>query len=314
MNVKSLPQLLDTFKDEATCVKYFENLIWGGKPVCPHCKSDKTPYTLKKGYKCSNNECYKKFTVKVGTVLESSKIPLRTWFAAVFLATCHKKGISSVQLALDLNVTQKTAWFMLHRIREMLKDKTETKLSGIVEIDEAHIGGLEPNRHKSKRQAKDVDGRPTGLANDGTIYNKKKTVIAVIERGGKVVVKSVSGANVESAKFMIDTYIQDGSDLMTDESPIYVNTTKHLNRQTVNHGSFEFVNGTAHTNTVENFFSVLKRAIYGTYHQVSAKHLPSYLNECAARFNNRDSNPYNNIDMFLSNSRGYLAYKNLIAK
>src|SRR5688572_10559432 len=121
MNFKSLPQLLDFFKDEATCIRYFEQQRWNGKPVCPFCKTDKAPYVTKRGYRCSDKACDKKFTVKVGTIFESSKIPFRIWFGAIYLITNHKKGISSHQLACDLDITQKTAWFVLHRIREMLK-------------------------------------------------------------------------------------------------------------------------------------------------------------------------------------------------
>lgn len=127
MNFKSLPQLLDHFREEKTCVEYYANLRWGGNPVCPHCDSE-NPYNTTRGYKCSNNECYKKFTVETGTIFENSKIPFRIWFASIWLATSHKKGISSVQLALDLGLTQKTAWFVLHRIREMLKDKAPKML------------------------------------------------------------------------------------------------------------------------------------------------------------------------------------------
>ena len=122
MNFKSLPQLLDYYKDEATCIEYYENIRWGGNPVRPHCGSE-NPYKTNRGYKCSNNECYKKFTVKVGAIFENSKVPFRIWFAPIYLATSHKKGISSVQLALDLEITKRTAWFVLHRIREMLRDK-----------------------------------------------------------------------------------------------------------------------------------------------------------------------------------------------
>ena len=139
MNFKSLPELLDYFKEEETGIEYYEQIRWGGNPTCPHCGSE-NPYKTNRGWKCSNNECYKKFTVRVGTIFENSKISFRIWFAAIYLATAHKKGISSVQLAIDLGIIQKTAWFVLHRIREMLKDK-EPKMLGenkMVEVDESY--------------------------------------------------------------------------------------------------------------------------------------------------------------------------------
>lgn len=128
MNFKSLLHLLKYFDEEETCIEYYENIRWNGKPVCPHCGSDKTPYKTNRGWKCSNKDCHRKFTVRVGTIFENSKIPLKVWFAAIWLATEHKKGISSVQLVKDVGVTQKTAWFVLHRIREMLKDKAPKML------------------------------------------------------------------------------------------------------------------------------------------------------------------------------------------
>lgn len=312
MKFKSLPQLLDHFKDEDTCIKYFENLIWNGKPTCPHCKSD-NPYKTKAGYKCSNNECYKKFTVKVGTVLENSKIPLRTWFAALFLSFVHKKGISSVQLATDLNVTQKTAWFMLHRIREMMKDKEQILLgniTGIIEADESVMGGIEINRHKGKKQdphnkEKSMDGKP---------YNFKKTVIGIVERGGNVVLRHISEAGLTNAWTIVDSVMANGSTIVTDESKIYKPLKREYNHFTVNHSKGVYADGDVHTNTIENFWSVLKRTLYGTYHQVSGKHLTAYLNESAARYNNRGSNPYDNFDKLLANAKGSLLYKVLIAK
>ncbi|WP_350124051.1 IS1595 family transposase [Imperialibacter sp.] len=129
MDFESLSQLLDYFKEEETCIEYYRNIRWPGKFVCPHCGAE-DPYVTKRGFKCSNSECYRKFSVRVGTFFESSKIPLRIWFAAIWLATNHKKGISSIQLSLNLGIAQKTAWFVLHRVREMLKDKDPSMLGG----------------------------------------------------------------------------------------------------------------------------------------------------------------------------------------
>lgn len=309
MKFKSLPQLLDYFKDEAKCTQYFEQMIWNGNPVCPHCKADK-PYKIKTGYKCSNNECYKKFTVKVGTVLENSKISLRLWFGAIFLMTIHKRGISSVQLATDLGVTQKTAWFMLHRIREMMKDKESKKLgeNTIVEADEAFIGGAEQNRHRAKKQ----NPRNPGFSYDGKPYNFKKIVVGVIERGGSVALKHVP--DVIGAWDMVGNTVVKGATIVTDKAPIYNMLRNEYDHHTINHGQDQYVDGDLHTNSIENYWSVLKRTIDGTYIQVSGKHFQAYLNESAARFNARKENPYDAFGKHLANAKGSVLYKVLTSK
>lgn len=310
MNFKSLPQLLDFFKDEKTCVAYYEKLRWNGNIVCPHCNSEK-PYRTNRGFKCSNSDCYKKFTCKTGTIFENTKIPLRIWFASIFLCTAHKKGISSVQLSIDLNVSQKTGWFILHRIREMLKKQAPNMVgeSKTVESDTTYIGGKEKNRHKKKRLA----SPETGLANDGTKYNKKKIVIGIIERNGKVVLKHISEDTDKNMANFVKLYVPKGAKLYTDEARCFKKLKSKYFHETVNHSLRVYVQGDVHTNTIENFWSVLKRGLYGVYHQVSDKHLERYLNEFSARFNARHTNPYENFVTFLSQSEGGLLYKNLIA-
>lgn len=312
MKFKSLIQLLDYFKDEKTGIKYYENIRWSGNPICPHCGADK-PYVTNRGYKCSDSACYKKFTVKVGTIFENSKIPFRVWFAAIYLAGSHKKGISSVQLATDLGITQKTAWFVLHRVREMLKAQAPAMLGGpesVVEIDEAHVGGREVNRHTKKKQS---DENPE-LANDGTPYNKKKIVVGIIERSGKVVLKYIPNATTDNIMPFIHQYVPEGATIYTDEATVYHGLKKVYDHDTVNHSMRIYVTGDVHTNTIENFWSNLKRGVYGIYHQMSDKHFERYLNEFAARFNARTTDPYQRIEDFLSKSEGGLLYKNLTAK
>ncbi len=209
MNFKSLPQLLDTFKDEKTCIAYYEKLRWNGKPVCPHCGIDKKPYKTNRGYKCSDSDCGKKFTVKVGSIFENSKIPLRTWFLAIYLCTSHKKGISSVQLASDLDITQKTAWFVLHRVREMLKEQNPLMVgdNNMVEADETYIGGKEGNKHFDKKTKPNAEV---------VIQEKKKIVLGIIERNGKVILKHVDSASKKNMVEFITKHIPAGSTIFYD--------------------------------------------------------------------------------------------------
>lgn len=311
MNFKSLIQLLDYFKEESTCIEYYEQIRWGNEPSCPHCGGT-TPYSTKRGYRCSEKECRKDFTVKVGTIFENSKIPLRTWFAAIFLATNHKKGISSVQLASDLNITQKSAWFVLHRIREMLREKSPKMLGAtdMVEIDEAYIGGKEGNKHFKKQRS---NSNPS-LKNDGTPYQPKKMVVGFIERGGDIIVRHVSRATNKEILPLIEKHIEQGSEVHTDESRIYHSVGKTFTHKTVVHSASQYVVGNCHTNTIENFWSTLKRGINGIYHHVSEKHLERYLDEYANRYNTRDLTSQERFEGFLGQSESPLSYKELIQK
>lgn len=312
MNFKSLPQLLDYFKDEETCVSYYENIRWGDTPICPHCGSTKKHYKTTRGWKCADKDCHKKFTVKVGTIFENSKIPLRTWFAAIYLATTHKKGISSVQLSIDLGVTQKTAWFLLHRIREMLKDKAPKMLgeSKMVEADEAYIGGREKTKHYNKRRSDDNNN----LTNGGEAYQPKKAVIGIIERDGHVVLKYIPSANKSNMLSFIRKHVPEGAKIYTDEAKVYNKLNKWYTHDSVKHALGVYVVGDVHTNTIENFWSVLKRGIYGIYHQVSDKHLERYLDEFSSRFNTRDLSTQERFEIFLHESESVLTYKRLITE
>lgn len=310
MNFKSITHLLDTFKDEKTCIEYYEKLRWNGNPVCPFCESE-NPYKTNRGYKCSNSECHKKFTVKIGTIFENSKIPFRTWFACIYLATTSKKGISSVQLSTQLGITQKTAWFVLHRIREMLKNQAPEMLgeNNPVEVDEAYIGGREENRHTKKRRS-DID---SDRANDGTVYNKKKVVVGLIERDGKVILKHVSNASTKNMVGFIKKHVPEGRIIYSDEHKAYSELKHNYTHNTIIHSLRIYVSGDVHTNTIENFWSVLKRGLYGIYHSVSDKHLERYLNEFASRFNSRDLKADERFNEFLKDSQGALSYKRLIS-
>lgn len=307
MQFKSLPELLDYFKEESTCIAYYEQLRWNGRPVCPFCGTAHLPYKTNRGYKCSDKDCNKKFTVKVGTIFENSKIPFRIWFGAIYLATNHKKGISSLQLASDLGITQKTAWFVLHRIREMLRAEAPAMLGGenaMVEADETYVGGKTKNKH-AKKVLRDADG---------SVIDTKQIVLGVIERDGKVVLKHIKNASHENMVPFIEKTVQVGTRIVTDEARVYGTLEKKYTHSRVNHTLKVYVNGDAHTNTIENFWSVLKRGIYGIYHSVSEKHLERYLDEFANRFNERQSTNQGRFEKFVNQSPDKrLKYKDLIS-
>jgi transposase-like protein len=316
MKFKSLIQLLDYFKDEQTSLEYYEKIRWKGNPKCPYCNTY-NPYKIKKGYKCSNSECYKRFTVKIGTVFQNSKIPFRTWFVAIYLVSTHKKGISSVQLATNAGFTQKTAWFALHRIREMMRskdiqifdDQDDENYQEAVEADEVFIGGRETGKHHDKKRSKE----DPCLKNNGEIYEPKKVVIGAIQRNGNVILKHIESANTENISSFIKKHIPSGYKLYTDEYKGYLKIGAKYDHETINHSLKIYVNGDVHTNTIENFWSVLKRCLYGTYHQVSSKHMPRYLDECSIRFNTREYSPNERFDAILGQNKTVLSYKTLIA-
>lgn len=311
INFNSLIELLDYFKDEKTCVEYYANIRWNGNPTCPHCNHDK-PYVISTGYKCSNNKCYKKFSVKYGTIFQNSSIPMRIWLAAIYLLTNHKKGISSVQLAKDLKVTQKSAWFMLHRIRKMLVEN-EPELLGEnnpVEADEAFIGGKERNKHYSKRRNKENPN----INNDGTPYRNKQVVFGVIERNGKVSLQHIPSAKRKYVNNIINEKVSKTTNLYTDESKIYNRMKKRYNHHTIKHAEGIYVSSDVYTNTIESFWSTLKRGLHGIYHHMSAKHLSRYLEEFAARYNTRDITCHERIEYFLANANRPLTYQELITE
>lgn len=311
MNFKSLPQLLDYFKEESTCIEYYENIRWSGSPVCPHCGAEH-PYKTNRGYKCSNSDCHKKFTVKVGTIFENSKIPFRIWFAAIYLATTSKKGISSVQLGEQLGITQKTAWFVLHRIREMLKDKAPRMLgeNKMVEVDEAYVGQRESNKHLRKRRSLE----DKNITNEGKPFKDKKVIVGLIERNGNVVLKHVPKADANNMVGFIKKHVPKNSTVYTDDASVYRKLHKTYTHKSVKHALNIYVDGNVHTNTIENFWSVLKRGLYGIYHQVSDKHVSRYLDEFAARFNSRNVTSQERLETFLAQSESVLTYECLTAK
>lgn len=278
MSILSAPH----FHNETAAIARLEDIVWPQGPFCPRCGGFDRITPVKGGRaglrRCG--PCKREFTVTVGTIFERSHVKLHKWFQAAHLMASSKKGISAHQLHRTLKVQYKTAWFMEHRLREAMRELNPTEPLGgegkTVEMDETFIGGLEKNKHRSKRQHK------------GTGGVGKEAVYALVERSGSVRSHHVPAVTADNLKPIIEAHIDGATIVYTDEGA----TSKGLGRlfekhESVNHSIGEYVRGDAHTNTIEGYFSILKRGIHGVYHHVSQQHLKRYLAEFDFRYNER---------------------------
>jgi transposase-like protein len=295
------PEFIDADKAR----EWLEARLWKNGPICPHCGSVNEA-TLMQGkshrpglYQC--NECRDPFTVTVGTLYERSHIPLNKWLAATHLMMASKKGISAMQVHRMLGISYKTAWFLCHRIRESLRETNPDLLGGsgkIVETDETYVGGKDHNKHANKRTH--VRGG-----------SQKEAVVSLVERGGSVRSHHVADITSKNLSKVLMEQIDKDSHLVTDQSRIYPAIGREFAaHSTVNHGIGEYVRGGIHTNTIEGYFSILKRGIFGTYHHVSAEHLKRYLAEFDFRYNERSSLGVNDAER-MSKSIGGIVGKRL---
>jgi len=298
---KNLFDLLKYFKDESTCRDYLEQIRWNGQVICQYkdCGHNHV-HKCATRYKCA--KCKRMFSVRANTIFEDSHIPLQKWFAAIYLITSHKKGISSHQLHRDIGVTQKTAWFLNHRVRNSMGLTSTEQLSGTIEADETFIGGSEKNKHAHKR----TDN------NQGRSVKTKTPVAGVVQRGGELRAKKIANTNGYNLRPFVKENVAFGSTVNTDEWGGYNGLAQLFHHKRINHLTGEYVNGETHTNTMESFWALLKRGVYGIYHHVSDKHLQRYVDEFVFRYNSREFSEDTRFDMLLNNLLNPLTYKQLI--
>ena len=296
---KSLFDLTKKFPDEKTCIEHLEILRWNGNVISPFDENSKVYKCAGFKYKCKETGKY--FNVRTGTIFGDTKVELQKWFMAIYIMSSHKKGISSHQLAKDIEVTQKTAWFMLHRIRYAFGHKNfKQTLKNDVQADETYMGGKDSNRHESKKMGS------KGRSDD------KTPVVGLIETGGRVATTVMPWVTKRNVTEFINENMAKDAKLITDSNPVYYKIGEKHDHTIINHSLKEYKVGEFHTNSIENYWSVLKRGIYGIYHQVSRKHLQQYCNEFAFRFNTRESKDSARFNLYLSSVDKRLTYKELI--
>jgi transposase-like protein len=294
----SLFDLLAAFPDEQSCLDHVRGIRWKDGEFCPHCGNTRIyHFSDKENFKCG--DCRARFSIKVGTIFHDTKLPMRKWFMAIWMITNHPKGIASTTLAKDLKITQKTAWFVLHRIRHAARTRSfNMPLKGKIEIDETYVGGKAKNRHRGDRGKGKVAQTP---------------VIGAVERDGDVVAR-VLDQGVGTAQSFVDRVVaKDAELLVTDTHPSYQALHGYPQHQMVNHAQGEYVRGVAHTQTIESVWVQLKRQIIGIHHWVSPKHLQRYVGEMTWRFSRRDMTVTPRMNELFNGIEGPLPYKALVA-
>ena len=293
----SLFDLVSYFCTEEKCEKFITANRWGDDVVCPYCGHHHC-YTRTDGrFKCRG--CNSNFSCKVGTIFDNTKIPLLKWFMAMYLISCHKKGVSSVQLSVDIKVSQKSAWHILQKIRTLFAQDDSIALKGDVECDEMYLGGRETNKHQSKR-TEGTQGRST-----------KTSIFGMVERFGNAVVMQVPDTKASTLKAIIEQFIAGGSHIFTDEYQAYRGLGEKYTHSVIQHGAKEWVKGSSSTNTIEGFWAHFKRMVFGTYHFVSVKYLQRYIDEAVYRWNTQVYDEGERFSVMLSKAIGICRYNDV---
>lgn len=291
------------FNTEAICKQTLAESQWKNNDViCPKCGKHHCKMSKSGRYHCT--ECNHNFSCTVGTIFHKSKISLRQWFIAMYLISSNKKGVSSHQLARDIEVTQKTARFMLQKIRKLYAQWDTEELSGTVEIDEMYLGGAEKNKHESKK-TEGTQGRST---------KTKSAIFGMIERQGNLVAMKVTDTKADTLMPIIKQFIRENTTIYTDESASYIRLKKeNYTHDYVRHNKKEFVVDDVFTNTIESFWSHFKKMVFGTYHSVSKKYLQRYIDEEVYRWNTRKMSESARFVDMLKKSLTRYDYKAVIA-
>ncbi len=303
----SIMELADMFPDEASATAWFEAVIWPAGRHCPRCGSTETVHasaTSGLPYYCQG--CHKPFSVRIGTAFERSRVSFRKWVFAIYLELTSLKGVSSMKLHRDIKVTQKTAWFMLHRIRKAWESVEVETFAGPVEVDETYMGGKRRNMSNARRKE---------LADTGRGAVGKTAVVGAKDRATKkVTAKVVRDTTAETLQDFVRDHAKGGTMVYTDEAGSYGGLAPEYPHETVKHSVSEYVRGMAHTNGIESFWSMFKRAHKGVYHKVSAKHLDRYVKEFAGRHNVRELDTIEQMGTTVIGMVGQrLTYQDLIA-
>ena len=321
---KSLIDLNDYFRNEEKCIQYFIKKRWNGHITCPHKRCQKYMldnnkiYILKSkhDFKCAC--CGRIFSYKTGTIFENSKVPMKKWFMAIYLQSAHKKGISSVQLAKDIRVKQQTAWFMLQRLKEAEKNNFfKGKFKGTSEADECYVGGLEQNKHTNKK-GQDDKACVFGMINRDT----KQAKVYHVSSNEKDVLLGKINVNIDNSTAARESSCR--ATIITDTLQAYTDLSKWYNHKTVKHCAGEYNRNEkdkdgrtafkVNTNSIEGFWSIVKRTIIGTHHWISKKHLQRYLSDIQFRYNTKAFKDTDRFDYFLGNTQGRLKYCVLVGR
>lgn len=298
--VKSVLDLIQAFPTEQSCINHLEILRWNGNVVSPFDPTSKVYDCKGNRYKCKNTGKY--FNVKTNTIFDNTKMPLVKWFHGIWIVTSYKRGISSLQLGRDLDITQKSAWFMLHRIRNCFGIYNDAQMDNELEADETYVGGKNKNRHATK----EIEGSQGRSAKD------KTSVTGMIESNEKLAARTVDNLQAETLTKEIIKNVKESAMINTDEWLVYNGLKRIYDHSVVKHNQKQYVNGRIHTTSIEGFWSLLKRGIFEIYHFTSIKHLQMYVDEFVFKYNTRTSSEENRFNLLLTNLENRITYKELI--